>query len=81
MAVEGPYVGLNVSNAVIPDKANSPAIVEVPKDQPNITVEDMVQKNFIKFPDSQIHESKSLKNYTRLPANHQQNLNKMRKAE
>ena len=63
------------------DKANSPAIVEVPSDQPNITVEDMVQKNFIKYPDSSIHESKSLKNYTKLPANDQQNLNKMRQAE
>ena len=41
----------------------------------------MVQKNFIKYPDSSIHESKSLKNYTKLPANDQQNLNKMRQAE
>ena len=53
----------------------------MPSDQPNITVEDMVQKNFIKYPDSSIHESKSLKNYTKLPANDQQNLNKMRQAE
>ena len=61
--------------------AGLPASVEPPFDQPHITAEDLVQKNFMKFPDSLIHQSKSLQNYAKLPRHDQSNLSKMRRAE
>ena len=63
-------------------KDSMPAEIDIPFGSTEVkTKEDMVQTNFIKFPDSLVNQSKSLQNYTKLPRKHQLNMNMMRRAE
>lgn len=62
-------------------KTSMVADVKPPLGTTQQTKEDLVQTNFMSFPDSLVNQSKTLQNYTKLSSNDQANLTKMRKAE